>query len=621
MRASLLGAFSLGSLCVVAVAAGAGCQTEKEVIRDGDDVVIAEVPPPPLSGGTLIVSSIGARAIAADPDRDAVWVVDLAGETLEHAIQLEAGDEPGRLVEDGAGLVHVALRSAGALVTIDPAAGTIVRRTPICAGPRGLAFDAAAGQLHVACGDGQLVTLDPATGSELRRLALDTDLRDIVVQGDRLLVTRFRSAEILSIDASGAVVSRALPATATLPSFSDFDGTEKEAHFTPDVAWRAVRWPSGGMLMVHQRAKVEEIELDTPGGYGEDGCGSIVHGALTQVGVADNGTLLPPVDAMTRLPAVLPVDVAVSADGTQIAVAAAGSQQVFLSYDYDLQVPAAESCGLFGSFVSGMPVAVAFHGNELVTQIREPAAIELPNSGVRIGLPGKSVRDTGYDLFHLPPGTFPGHSTSGFDREMGDVAEPGFAGGGTTLACASCHPEAGDDSHVWSFQGIGARRTQTMRGGVLETLPLHWDGDMEDVSAIMGEVFSRRMGGPEAGPTRSLAIEHWIGELPAPPRMRSPEDPAAARGKALFESDAVGCAKCHSGAHLTNNENASVGKGESLQVPSLVGVAWRAPFMHDGCAQTLADRFDPACGGTQHGDVSGLTEADLADLVAYLESL
>ncbi|WP_437548016.1 hypothetical protein WME97_48425 [Sorangium sp. So ce367] len=43
--------------------------------------------------------------------------------------------------------------------------------------------------------------------------------------------------------------------------------------------------------------------------------------------------------------------------------------------------------------------------------------------------------------------------------------------------------------------------------------------------------------------------------------------------------------------------------------------------MHDGCAKTLRDRFDPVCGGDRHGDVSALAPAQLDDLVAYLESL
>jgi cytochrome c peroxidase len=33
-----------------------------------------------------------------------------------------------------------------------------------------------------------------------------------------------------------------------------------------------------------------------------------------------------------------------------------------------------------------------------------------------------------------------------------------------------------------------------------------------------------------------------------------------------------------------------VGTGSALQVPSLHGLALRAPYMHDGCAETLLDR-------------------------------
>ncbi len=614
MRTTSHRACSLACLSLVAAAAAAGCE-QKEILLDDDDLVIAEVAPPSISGGTLIVSADEKRAIASDPDRDLVWIVDLTQKKLERSVPLQPGDEPGRLVEDAQGFVHVALRRGAALVTIDPATGTIVRRAPICGAPRGLALDEAKGQIHVACADGKLVTVDPATGNELRRLTLDSDLRDVVVQGDRLLVSRFRSAEVLSIDAAGEIVSRGAPPVATVPTFNEFDGEQVDAHFSPTVAWRMVPWPAGGALVVHQRSKLEEIELETPGGYGDGGCGSIVHGALAQIGVDDLGAVVPPAEAMTVLPAVLPTDVAVSKDGSSFAVAAAGSNTVFFGTASELGYPAAESCGLAGQFVSGTPVAVAFRGDMMIAQTREPAAIELLSEGGRILLPGVSVRDTGHDMFHLPPSML--QQASGATNDM--ATEPGFPGG--SLACASCHPEGGEDSHVWTFQGVGPRRTQSLRGDLLATAPLHWEGDMENVDAIMDEVFTRRMGGQQPTLGQARAIERWVGRIPAPATVRSPEDAAALRGKALFESEAVGCAKCHSGPHLTNNQNASVGRGELLQVPSLVGVAWRAPFMHDGCATTLLDRFDPACGGDQHGDVSGLSEADLGDLVAYLESL
>src|SRR5688500_748034 len=40
-------------------------------------VVRAAEAPPPISGGTLLVTSDQERAVAADPDRDAIWVVEL----------------------------------------------------------------------------------------------------------------------------------------------------------------------------------------------------------------------------------------------------------------------------------------------------------------------------------------------------------------------------------------------------------------------------------------------------------------------------------------------------------------------------------------------------------------
>jgi cytochrome c peroxidase len=91
----------------------------------------------------------------------------------------------------------------------------------------------------------------------------------------------------------------------------------------------------------------------------------------------------------------------------------------------------------------------------------------------------------------------------------------------------------------------------------------------------------------------------------------------------LVECADVGCATCHSGAKLTNNESVaidSVSKNK-LQVSSLVAIGYRAPFMHTGCASTLAGRFDASCGGDLHGNTAGLSAPQVDDLVAYLESL
>ena len=85
----------------------------------------------PISGGNLLVTRDG-RAVIADADRDRVIVVELGHDTATE-IALAAGSEPGRLVEDTAGRVHIALRGSGELLTLT-AQGREQRH--VCGDPR-----------------------------------------------------------------------------------------------------------------------------------------------------------------------------------------------------------------------------------------------------------------------------------------------------------------------------------------------------------------------------------------------------------------------------------------------------------------------------------------------------
>jgi cytochrome c peroxidase len=129
------------------------------------------------------------------------------------------------------------------------------------------------------------------------------------------------------------------------------------------------------------------------------------------------------------------------------------------------------------------------------------------------------------------------------------------------------------------------------------------------------------MGGVPLADDQVAALGAWIDAVPTIPRSPPSDAAAVARGAVLFARDDVGCAGCHSGPRFTNNATVSVGTGRAFQVPSLVGVGARAPYMHDGCAPTLRDRFGPCGGGDSHGHTSQLGSADLDDLVAYLNSL
>jgi len=632
-----------------------------------------DVAPPAISGGTLLVLADGKTAVAADPDRDAVYLVDLPSRTVTGTVTLQAGDEPGRLVQDAAGRVDVALRHGGALVTLDPPTGKILARRTVCPAPRGVAYDPATDEVHVACQDGELVSLPAAAGDPVRRLQLDDDLRDVVVEGNNLLVTRFRSAELLTVAPDGTVTSRVQP-----PSFSS-----REVHngntFTPSVAWRALPAPGGGAMVLHQRGMIDQV-VTTAGGYGGPGpCDTIVHSCISRIdsaGGISSGPALPTL--------VLAVDMALSPDGQKVAVVSAGNAtnvdafanasipaltRVFVT-DVDSATDTRVGCepdgmhgpclppdfnqtvllgnvdgptttastavpmtgagggaggapgrggavgtggaigmggtpGTGGTICSsapagvppnvGQPIAVAFAGDGgLVVQSREPAMLAL-GDGSTITLSTVSRNDTGHALFHANSGGF--------------------------LACASCHAEGNEDGRVWNFSCQGPRRTQSVQTGLAGTEPFHWDGDETDFSHLMTDVFQGRMSGPPLSSDQGAAMLSWLDKQPRAPKPAPADASAVARGRTLFQDPTHGCATCHAGAHLTNNQTVDVGTGRPLQVPSLVGVGSRAPYMHDGCAATLADRFGTCGGGDQHGVTSNLSASDVSDLVAYLRTL
>jgi mono/diheme cytochrome c family protein len=572
--------------------------------------VSAAKAPPPVSGGTLLMLSDGKTAFASDPDRDALYLADLALEKLIGTWSLEPGDEPGRAVEDKGGLLHVVLRGGGAIATLDPRAGTLTNRRAVCPAPRGIAYDAASNLIHVACAGGELLAIAPDGASPSQRVQLDRDLRDVVVIGQKLFVSKFRSAEVLVVSAQdGSLLERRRPAGSTaanrplLTRNPDLNGF---AAALPGVAWR-MRPTAGGAVMLHQESSNGELGTGM-GGYGGGPCKGAMGAALstfTEAGVNTTSAQL--------MFAVLPVDFAVSLSGRYYAVVAAGNArggtpigaQVYLFAPDQMQgdcvlppppPPPAPEVVEFRQPV-GEAVAVAFDRmGRVVVQTREPARLEIvSHRGGTIRLSEQSRFDTGHAVFH---------------------AATSFG-----IACASCHPEGGDDGRVWRFTNIGMRRTQNLRGGILQTAPFHWDGEMRDLDILMEKVFAGRMGGPRLPADHLKALGSWMDRIPALPTLAPVDAAAVARGHALFNDAKVGCATCHTGPLLTNNQTVIVGTGPAVQVPSLRGLVWRAPYMHTGCAPTLADRFSAPCGGTQHGVTAHLTAGGLADLVAYLETL
>lgn len=557
-------------------------------------------PPPvglPISGGTLLTTRDGRFAVASDPARDRVLVVDLASRELVRTIDLQPGDEPGRLVEDATGRVHVALRRGGALVTLaEPLTGEVMRR-PICAAPRGVAWDGVGDLVHVACATGELVTLPAASGDPLRTLLVERDLRDVLVIGGALLVTRFRSAEGLWVANDGTITRRDVPATVTRDDV--FGESPPGATAVPSVAWRTVGLGGNRALMVHQRASRGPLSTQ-PGGYGGGGpCNGVIEATATIF----DPVASPPGEGRVFPFASLPVDVAVSPAADAIAVLTAGDASVRVASITSLAARQDDPCGFSsGETIEsadiglGSPIAVAFtRDGHLVVQYDN----------------GVSLRD-GSGWTHVVE-----YSTAPQDPGRARFHRATFSG----LACASCHPEGREDGLTWEFDTLGVRRTQDIAGNLRGRGPYHWDADMSDLSQLINEVLVGRMGAEPLTPSEEGAMQAFLFALPPHPAPTSLDRNAALRGRQLFESAELGCTTCHNGAILTNNARADVGTGGRFKVPSLIGVGWRAPYMHTGCAPTLRDRFGACGGGTAHGATDTLDDAQLADLVTYLESL
>jgi hypothetical protein len=557
-------------------------------------------PPPswgvPITGGTMLISRDQKRAVIADPDRDRMLSVDLHDAANIIEVPLNANDEPGRLIEDGAGRIHVALRRGDTIVTFtDAATLQLAYSRPVCGEPRGLAWDSATDLIHVACTSGELVSMPAAGGAETRHLQLDRDLRDVIVQGTSLVVTRFKNAEVLTIDATGAITSRVQPPIVQR-GFGEPspDGLPSDA--IPTVAWRTIALPDGRLVMSHQRQRRGQLHT-SQGGYGGD-CG--------EGPVEDAITVIPPGGAPQAVNPIvsgaLPVDVAVNATGDTLAFVTAGSNTLHRVPVAALATPDEDPCGMGGGDDGeddklGAPTSVGWAGNDLVAYYPELPAlvIHLAGGAKTVTLPGQFGYDAGRSLFH--------RQTS------------------IRLACASCHPEGREDGLVWNFDTEGQRRTQMLAGNILQRAPYHWTGDMVDLPTLMDRVFAERMNGPAPNESEKRMLPMWLDRIPAPKPAPIADTAAVARGQALFESTDTGCTTCHSGPLLSTRALVNVGTQGIFKVPSLVGVGARAPFMHDGCAATLTDRFGTCGGGDLHGHTSQLTDPQKADLVAFLSSL
>lgn len=563
-------------------------------IPEGPSAVVVADRTTPRFGGTLAVSEDG--IVVADPGTDRIFVVDQDLSRVGWELPLAPGSEPFRVRTDGP-LAFVTLRGTGELVVLDLERDEVRRSIAVCPEPRGLDLDDSS--VFVACASGELVEFDRALELRARTFVAD-DLRDVVVQGETLYLSRFRSAEVWVLDRVTRVVQRQVQFGAR-PPLPAVEGR---------VAWRMRHHPNGvGVMVLHQLASTAFIDLnppqktDTPP-YGEGG------------GLCSAQALL----ASTVLSEVLPHASSTSSPlrmGTPPPDFDVDGGRIWVPY---LRSP------LFGSTVAevGALAVTVVDREACVRHVQDPVTLG-PSDGLITSV--AMIDGSPVLLTREPTAVHRDGRSLVLSPADPSVAEPFVRFHEATpsgMSCATCHPEVQDDGHTWSFVGLGPRRTQNIAGGIASRTPLHWDGEFEDFGELLDDVFVERMGGSPMPSSDVARLVEWMDGVPATQSHPLADAQSIARGEQHFTSPEVGCSTCHLGDALTDNALHQVRWGEApLKTPSLLGVGTRAPYMHDGCALTLEDRFaDVGCGGGDlHGETSLLSTDDLRDLIAYLRTL
>jgi len=590
-----------GSSAAAGGSRGGSTETSRQLLQ----------PQRPIIGGQLATSADLSRVLVADAENDRLRVFGLTN-GLRYEVALPKHSWPTRALELADGKIRVLLRASGELAIVTPAAGdnkpAQVTTVAVCAEPRALTAGKNPGEVLVGCAGGELVTVAGAQVGET--LASTVEWRDLVRRPDgSTLGTSFRAAELVTLS-GGAVNSRLKPPAQSLPR-TTINPAEPVMHVA-QVAWRMVPGPGGRTFVVHQlHADSIRVESVVPGLQTIPLSSTPYGGGAPSAG---NGPGLPPtcnesavvtgittvnaggVTAVQRTNDVLPVDAALSPDGTQLAVASAG-----------------------GTGLSIYPTGLLDTSNTCLTSTAGLPGISLTSvvwvSNTRLVVM-ESLRSTPM-VFDLATGA---SHMMGTEADRSSPAHALFhqaPPNGAALACASCHPEGGEDGHVWNIDGK-PRRTQSLAGGVMERMPFHWRGDLSSLSSLLTDTFEKRMGGAPIPADLQSALGTWLDTIPAPKASVVLSADAKTAGLAAFARGQ--CTSCHLDNGHLEGPAADIGTGEPMRSPSLLGLQARAPYLHTG---ELVDIRARVMGNLHraHGRVDLLSMPEKESLITYLQSL
>ncbi len=198
-------------------------------------------------------------------------------------------------------------------------------------------------------------------------------------------------------------------------------------------------------------------------------------------------------------------------------------------------------------------------------------------------------------------------------------------------SCATCHPDGRMDALNWDLlnDGLGNPKNAKSLLWCYKCPPAMWEGVRKTSEHCTRTGFQYILFSmPDEEKCLKIdAYLHSLEPLESPYLVDGKLSEKAERGKKVFEDPKVGCAKCHPAPLFTDlklhdvNSKVYYDRKPAFDTPTLVEVWRTAPYLHDGRYTKLKDVFKLGKHGDVEGDVEGLTDEQLDDLVEYVLSL
>lgn len=572
------------------------------------------------SNSHLAVSADGRWLAVVNRDNGSVSLVDLPSRKVLREVPVGKHPEGVAFVREGRELA-VAVHGDDKIVFVDVAKGEVSGTTEVFDEPYGLV--AREGSLFATLEyPGQVVEVDVGTRKIVRTLDVGSMVRGIALApaGDRLFVSEYLTTTIHAVSlASGSVVE-------TWPGASS-------ENLARQISIHPTR-PKAYVPHIRSRVNVNRGE-----------------GSVTPyVTVVDLAPLAEdssnprrrkplPMDSVVGAFVVAnPWEVSISPDGKTLVALFAGTDDMFvcdvIDDDYtELKPRAIVRLGHNPRSVRFSPDGREFY---VLNALDFEVTVHDTDSGKRqatISVCKSPLSDevlSGKKLFYT-------------------ALEPMV--GRRWISCSSCHPDGDPDGRTWQ-NPEGLRNTQAL-AGMAWTHPIHWSADRDEVQDFEHTVRSDLMQGrglvrgrlheslgkPNKGLSAALdALAAYTNshEVPLSPHAKGGLSEAAKRGQALYNSEEVGCAKCHSGPFHTDSrpvvpfvkhdvgtggDDPTEKMGPEFDTPSLLGAYRSAPYLHHGRAKTLREVLTTQNKGDRHGKTSHLSDGELDDMVEFLKAL